>query len=163
MTTILFDDDGKMSWLNWKETNEADKIEYYNDDGQKHGINEIFVKIRLPHKFYEIANSLSIIYNSKSFDDYVSALVYEDIERLLMGAEEIGDAVVHKMTGEKTLYHSKEEIEGEEPEKDSENQDSPTTTETTEAEAADTNRFPTTELPSKEEVERKWGKIPDDS
>ena len=66
--------------LDWKETNEMDKIEYYNNndnDGQKHGIAEVFVKIRLPHKFYEIANALSIIYNSKSFDDYVSANDFE--------------------------------------------------------------------------------------
>ena len=107
--TIPFNFEDKMSWINWKETYETDKIEYYNDDGQKHGITEIFVKVKLPHKFYEIANSVSIIYNMKSFDDYVSSLVYQDIERLLMGPEEIGDAVVHKMTGEKTLYHSKEE------------------------------------------------------
>ena len=96
--------------LDWKETNEVDKIEYYNNnDGQKHGIAEVFVRIRLPHKFYEIANALSITYNSKSFDDYVSALVYEDIERLLMGPEEIGDAILNKITGEKTEYHNKEE------------------------------------------------------
>ena len=96
-----------MSWLDWKETNEADKIDYY--DKQKHGIVEIFVKIRLPHKFYEIANSVSIIYNMKSFDDYVSSLVYDDIERLLDGTEMIGDAVLHKFTCEKTEeYHCKE-------------------------------------------------------
>ena len=138
MTTILFDCDSKMSsWLDWKETIETDKIEYY--DRQKHGITEIFIKVRLPHKFYEIANSVSIIYNMKSFDDYVSSLVYQDIERLLDGTEEIGDAILHKFTGEKTEYHSKEE-----------------------SDSKDSTKTDTTELPSKEEVESKWGKIPDD-
>jgi hypothetical protein len=95
------------NFLNWKENFEPDKIEYYND--RKHGIVEIFVKVRLPYKFYEIANCISILYNLKSFDDYVSATVYEDIERLLIGPEEIGDAIMNKITGEKkTLYHCKE-------------------------------------------------------
>ena len=146
----MIEGDGKMSsWIDWKETNEEDKIDYYND--RKHGIIEIFARVKLPYKFYEIANAISILYKLKSFDDYVSELVYEDIERLLDGTEIVGDTIVHNITGEKTDWHEKE---GE-----SDSKDPATTAE----KAADTNTFPDIELPSKEEIERKWGKIPDDS
>ena len=110
-------------FIDWKETNEADKIDYYND--RKHGIIEIFYKIKLPYKFYEVANALSIIYNIKSFDDYVSELVYKDIEKLLDGTEIVSDCIINKITGEKTDWHEKEES-------DSGRQDSPTTKTTTE-------------------------------
>lgn len=98
------------SWTDWKETNEADKIEYY--DNQKHGITEIFVRVRLPYKFYEIAHTQSVIYHLKSFDDYVWSLVYKDIENYIQnGTDIIGDAILNKVTGEKTYWHTAEEEE----------------------------------------------------
>lgn len=104
------------NFLHWEETNDADKIDYQND--RKHGIIEIFCRVRLPYKFYEIANGISILYNLKSFDDYVSELVYEDIEKLLDGTEIVGDCIINKITGEKTDWHSKEEPEESKNEKD---------------------------------------------
>ena len=122
------------NFSNWEETEEADKIDYYND--RKHGIIQIFCRIRLPYKFYEVANAISIIYDLKSFDDYVSRLVYEDIENQIHnGTDVFGDSVLNKITGEQTYWHTAEE--------DSK-------------EKADLG------LPSREEVEKRWGKIPDD-
>lgn len=96
-------------FLHWKETNEADKIEYYNDN-RKHGIIEVFCRIKLPYKFYEVANMLSIIYEAKSFDDYVSGRIYEEIERYIQhGTEPIGDAVLSHITSKETEWHSAEE------------------------------------------------------
>ena len=134
-------------FLDWKETNKEDKIEYYKD--RKHGIIEIFARVRLPYKFYEIASGISILYNLKTFDAYVSELVYEDIERLLDGTEIVGDCIINKITGGKTDWHNAE----------SNKQDSPTTTAEKEA---DINTFPDLGLPSREEVESKWGKISSD-
>ena len=53
-------------FIDWKETNEADKIDYYNN--RKHGIIEIFCRVKIPYKFYEIANGISRLYNLKSFE-----------------------------------------------------------------------------------------------
>ena len=42
---------------------------------------EIIVKLKLPIGHYEVATELSEMYNYKHFDDFVSDLIKEDIER----------------------------------------------------------------------------------
>jgi hypothetical protein len=42
---------------------------------------EIIVRLKLPVTHYEVATELSEMYNYKHFDDFVSALIKEDIER----------------------------------------------------------------------------------
>jgi hypothetical protein len=42
---------------------------------------EIIVKLKLPITHYEVAMELSESYKYKHFDDFVSALIKEDIER----------------------------------------------------------------------------------
>jgi hypothetical protein len=42
---------------------------------------EIIVRLKLPIGHYEVATELSEMYNYKHFDDFVSALIKEDIER----------------------------------------------------------------------------------
>ena len=75
-----------------KEKHETDK------NNQKPEI-EIFCRIRIPLNFYEIANVLSIIHNMKSFDEYVSQLVYNDIERLMDGVVIIEYVILNKISG----------------------------------------------------------------
>ncbi len=137
--------------MNWTETNDEDKIDYYDD--RKHGIIQVYCRIRLPYKFYEVANALSILYNLRSFDDYVSELVYEDVEhQVQMNPEMIGDCMVNKITGEQTHWHTAEEVTSS---PNSDSKDTTTIEDTTET-------YPDLGLPSREEVEKKWGKIPDD-
>ena len=124
------------NFSNWEETNEADKINYHDD--RKHGIIQIFARVRLPYKFYEVANAISIIYGLKSFDDYVSCLVYEDIENQIHnGTDVFGDCILNKITGEQTYWHTAEKEEAK-------------------------VTIPYLGLPSREEVEKRWGKIPID-
>jgi hypothetical protein len=42
---------------------------------------EIIVRLKLPIAHYEVATELSDMYKYKHFDDFVSALIKEDIER----------------------------------------------------------------------------------
>jgi hypothetical protein len=42
---------------------------------------EIIVRLKLPIAHYEVATELSDMYKYKHFDDFVSDLILEDIER----------------------------------------------------------------------------------
>jgi hypothetical protein len=42
---------------------------------------EVIVRLKLPVTHYEVATELSEMYNYKHFDDFVSDLIKEDIER----------------------------------------------------------------------------------
>ena len=53
------------------------EIEYRQE--QKQGLVEIFVKLTLPIKAYETAAGLYRIEDYKSFDDYVSDCVMQDL------------------------------------------------------------------------------------
>ncbi len=72
-----------------------DKIDY--DQEQRHGVVEIFVTLRLPVNCYEAAARLSRINDYKSFDDYVSHYVMNDLEMMAQG-EVADDLVISKIT-----------------------------------------------------------------
>jgi hypothetical protein len=50
-------------------------------------IVEIIVRLKLPIGHYEVATGLSNIHDCKYFDDFVSDLIKEDIERELSGLQ----------------------------------------------------------------------------
>jgi hypothetical protein len=53
------------------------------------GIIEVFVSLKIPTKVYEVAYGFHKIADYKSFDEYVSDMVTQDIERMAVG--EIAD------------------------------------------------------------------------
>jgi len=77
------------------------EIEYRQE--QKQGLVEIFVKLNLPIKAYETATGLYRICDYKSFDDYVSDCVMNDLEMMCQG-EVADDVVISKLTGRETQF-----------------------------------------------------------
>lgn len=70
---------------------------------QKVGMVEIFVTLRLPINVYETAAGLYTIRNFRSFDDYVSNCVMDDLGTLAQGG--IGDDILRsKLTGMDSQY-----------------------------------------------------------
>jgi hypothetical protein len=86
---------------NTSNSEAQDEIEYQQE--QKRGTVEIFVTLKLPINIYETAAGLYRIADFKSFDDYVSSCVAEDIMRLEQGqcADEL---VIYKITGKTPTY-----------------------------------------------------------
>jgi len=82
-----------------------DKIDYYQE--QKHGIVEIFVTLRLPINAYETAAGLYRIADFKSFDDYVSDCVMQDLDLMSQG-EVADDVVISKITGKNSPWMQNE-------------------------------------------------------
>jgi hypothetical protein len=76
-------------------------IEYRQE--QKQGLVEIFVKLTLPIKAYETAAGLYRIADYRSFDDYVSDCVMQDLALMCQG-EVADDVVISKLTGRETEY-----------------------------------------------------------
>ncbi len=68
-----------------------DQYDYYQE--QKHGIVEIFVTLRLPINAYETAAGLYRIADFKSFDDYVSDCVMNDLD-MMCGGEVADDLII---------------------------------------------------------------------
>ena len=77
------------------------EIEYRQE--QKQGLVEIFVKLTLPIKAYETAAGLYRISDYKTFDDYVSDCVMNDLEMMCQG-EVADDVVISKLTGRETEF-----------------------------------------------------------
>ncbi len=78
-----------------------DQYDYYQE--QKHGIVEVFVTLRLPINAYETAAGLYRIADYKSFDDYVSDCVMNDLDMMTHG--EVSDDLIHeKLKGEPSLW-----------------------------------------------------------
>lgn len=62
-----------------------------NEDG---GITEVFVTLRIPRKYYEVAYGFHRIADYTTFDEYVSDTVVKDIELMLEG--QIADDLIHQ-------------------------------------------------------------------
>lgn len=77
------------------------EIEYRQE--QKQGLVEIFVKLTLPIKAYETAAGLYRIEDYKSFDDYVSDCVMQDLDLVRQG-QVADDMVITKLTGKETDF-----------------------------------------------------------
>jgi hypothetical protein len=76
-------------------------LEYRQE--QKQGLVEIFVKLTLPISAYETAAGLYRIADYKTFDDYVSDCVMQDLEMMCQG-EVADDVVISKLTGRQTEF-----------------------------------------------------------
>jgi hypothetical protein len=64
-----------------------------NDDRIRNGgITEVFVTLKIPTKVYEVAYGFHKIADYKTFDEYVSDMITQDIERMADG--EIADDLV---------------------------------------------------------------------
>lgn len=63
-----------------------------NNQIRNGGITEVFVSLKIPTKVYEVAYGFHRIADYKTFDEYVSDVVVQDIER--MAAGEIADDLV---------------------------------------------------------------------
>lgn len=63
-----------------------------NNQIRNGGITEVFVSLKIPTKVYEVAYGFHRIADYKTFDEYVSDMVIEDIERMTAG--EIADDLV---------------------------------------------------------------------
>lgn len=74
-----------------------DQYDYYQE--QKHGIVEVFVTLRLPINAYELAAGLYRIADFKSFDDYVSDCVMNDLD-MMCGGEVADDLIISKIKAE---------------------------------------------------------------
>jgi len=84
---------------------------YYQD--QKEGIVEIFVTLRLPVNMYEAAAGLYRVADFRSFDDYVSSCVVDDLELMTQG--EMADDIVIKKISRKNspwMQNQKEQWSG---------------------------------------------------
>lgn len=67
---------------------------------------EIFVHLKLPKNYYEVATGLVRIYDYENFDEYVSDTIKGDVETLLDGAEMLDDCVHNKLTGEDFILYA---------------------------------------------------------
>jgi hypothetical protein len=76
-------------------------IEYRQE--QRTGLVEIFVKLTLPINAYETAAGLYRIADYKTFDDYVSDCVMNDLEQMCQG-EVADDVVISKLTQRETEF-----------------------------------------------------------
>jgi hypothetical protein len=69
---------------------------------------EIIVRLKLPIGHYEVAAGLAQIHEYKYFDDFVSDLIKEDIDRELMGSEPLYDSIHRRLTGRPSEVKEKE-------------------------------------------------------